>query len=1212
MGNEPSVPRGRREVAPQPRQSGNEDVIDRNSTSLSSPEGTNPTVASWKIAPEGWILFSPTPSVKQKQKQKNSSPGSAVQDCSTPSPSGKSHSSSVVVDEFYGETDISNNRNTTVRPSPCVSVPPEESIGFSSFEAKSDEEKVIEEKNLQDLSTRTNELEDISASTSRLPADDADVAHSEGMGGKNSGQQESDIDRQSCGVHGLLEPIGGDDFEAIVSDNCSASSMDVKTTENQPNQKIFTPALFAGKDNNRHREEKNRSAALIEAASPAVLAKIRNKTYDSGPEPQAEASSEVADGSFHTQMTSLQSLGWGRKFRKRQHSYSHKILHPSQSISSVDSVTSIGTDPDHLQSSEAQKKQKLGIHGPGRRLPPSVRTSPERSDLVLSRNEGAKQGQVLFTHSVDKDGTDDTIFDRFDAYVNAEPCTVQSSVTASKKGVVPNLSVEKDNEYTVSCPSVPQQVSTDIVSTINFPKELAPYNLPGNTDYAIVLGSRLRTRNKTNVKAKYDIPYQNFSYQRRCKAVVQREDGGEGEPCKFCAVGVTNYCHYHRGLVEDSSCRETSLDGRYTNDKSQCITLILDKNRRCAKKALPGKQCCRFHGSLGVCEEAMNPPQQYNNDGTRCVAIASVRCSFRAVENSVFCPAHIRSPPNECVPIDPVDNSAIGSRNRGKPIGDGESKRLHVESRLNDEHTNAVKESSFSDLPVAVQCEHTNDFGDSCCYQAFGEGPFCRIHRKGSQVDRKGRHKTSSEYVTSERSKRVEVRQASGNEYRCLFVSGTRCQNEVLPGSLVCPLHRDFRQKSNLIFDASWLGGLAGTHHSQQTPMTDAHESSSSVLSSREDEEDSSPDATSSNQSISDDEIETEQESISSFRDSEKDVVSAPSGSSSRVYTHSDFEGLWRRAEGFIGRTTDEIEDSKLVRAANGKMEKADSGRQLKAQYGRLLPNAMKKMLRILELTRQDVFLDVGHGIGNTCLYASFCTGCDSRGIEVVANRHSVAEVFSSLLNKFNRENPLGIGKINLRLGQLEDPQHMYFLTLGVTRAYVNNFNGVFADRSTKIGQKYFLDDYIAGLFALMAPGTIMVTFHPLSLGLDRTSVNELRKRHGMKTSDNASFFEFEKVRLGKAYNTVKWTKKSGNETVIFVYKYRRTFQLEGDNAVFLCSNPECENAINEVPIQAPIRNEEGRFVMNHCVCKYSPKNLRLSMRSISGSALGDDDNLNL
>ena len=113
-------------------------------------------------------------------------------------------------------------------------------------------------------------------------------------------------------------------------------------------------------------------------------------------------------------------------------------------------------------------------------------------------------------------------------------------------------------------------------------------------------------------------------------------------------------------------------------------------------------------------------------------------------------------------------------------------------------------------------------------------------------------------------------------------------------------------------------------------------------------------------------------------------------------------------------------------------------------------------MTELMELKKEDVFLDIGHGIGNTCMQAAFTVGCEARGIEVVFDRNSVAEVFRDNLDSQNKDspNPREVGEVILRHGRLEEEEHLDFLTKGVTRAYVNNFNGVFAERSSKGNQK--------------------------------------------------------------------------------------------------------------------------------------------------------------
>ncbi len=61
-----------------------------------------------------------------------------------------------------------------------------------------------------------------------------------------------------------------------------------------------------------------------------------------------------------------------------------------------------------------------------------------------------------------------------------------------------------------------------------------------------------------------------------------------------------------------------------------------------------------------------------------------------------------------------------------------------------------------------------------------------------------------------------------------------------------------------------------------------------------------------------------------------------------------------------------------------------------------------KLLTTILELTEDDIFLDFGHGIGNACLQAAYTIGCEARGIEVVSDRHFVAQQFSGDLARLN------------------------------------------------------------------------------------------------------------------------------------------------------------------------------------------------------------------
>ena len=61
-------------------------------------------------------------------------------------------------------------------------------------------------------------------------------------------------------------------------------------------------------------------------------------------------------------------------------------------------------------------------------------------------------------------------------------------------------------------------------------------------------------------------------------------------------------------------------------------------------------------------------------------------------------------------------------------------------------------------------------------------------------------------------------------------------------------------------------------------------------------------------------------------------------------------------------------------------------------------------LFHVLHLKRSDVFLDIGHGVGNTCLQAAYCIGCEARGIEIIKDRYQVSLDFAQKLDDVARE----------------------------------------------------------------------------------------------------------------------------------------------------------------------------------------------------------------
>lgn len=188
---------------------------------------------------------------------------------------------------------------------------------------------------------------------------------------------------------------------------------------------------------------------------------------------------------------------------------------------------------------------------------------------------------------------------------------------------------------------------------------------------------------------------------------------------------------------------------------------------------------------------------------------------------------------------------------------------------------------------------------------------------------------------------------------------------------------------------------------------------------------------------------------------------------------------------------------------------------------------------------------------------------------------------------------PLGV--VELREGNLVDARHLNFLTSHVTAAFVNNFNSVFAERASYKCEPT-LDFYVAGLFALMAPGARLATLHMLPLGLSRTQANAVRMNNGLCESKDASFYEVAVFNLGPANRCVSWSLGSTNTNMIKVYRYTRVEQSVL-RSVFLCCNKGCSNARDTVPIDA-VEIKSGRpFLLTGCnYCRWSPFTMRSAL----------------
>jgi len=242
---------------------------------------------------------------------------------------------------------------------------------------------------------------------------------------------------------------------------------------------------------------------------------------------------------------------------------------------------------------------------------------------------------------------------------------------------------------------------------------------------------------------------------------------------------------------------------------------------------------------------------------------------------------------------------------------------------------------------------------------------------------------------------------------------------------------------------------------------------------------------------------------------------------------------------------------------------------------------------------KSDYFYSICHGLGNAVVQTAFCVGCESRGVEVVPDRCRVAEQFQDLLTlgAFNIYTKKGdkrtIGKIEMREGSLTDIKNRQFMT-EANVVLVNNANDIFGVRSGTPKGKPTLDEHVAGLFAMMKPGTKMVTFHPLlCLGRCLIEENEWRVTNNLPQSIDASFFTCEKYSIGQ--RVVHWTDRD-----ITVFLYTKVKQNSEDGvALFLCRDKKCQGSRHATPAL----NEKTGLLQYLCAFCGTPRTVNTRIR---------------
>mmetsp|Transcript_54960 Transcript_54960/g.164636 ORF Transcript_54960/g.164636 Transcript_54960/m.164636 type:complete len:1336 (-) Transcript_54960:32-4039(-) len=315
------------------------------------------------------------------------------------------------------------------------------------------------------------------------------------------------------------------------------------------------------------------------------------------------------------------------------------------------------------------------------------------------------------------------------------------------------------------------------------------------------------------------------------------------------------------------------------------------------------------------------------------------------------------------------------------------------------------------------------------------------------------------------------------------------------------------------------------------------------------------------------------------------------------LFSLDEFTALWTSAvqKHMGGCDIDAIEKEKLIRQGNNEMY---SSHQKMAMYGRVKEHAFQRVIDLLELTNEDIFIDIGHGCGNAPIQAAFTTGCEARGIEILEGRFTISDILKRSIKEERDTLPDSqkkkVGLLTLRRGNFTDPSHQDFIT-SCNKLFVNNAEEIFGSRSVE-DKKRTLNSHLAGLFALMKPGTTMVTFERiLELGRSCTEENNARKMRGLPESADASFFDCKCHSLGS--NAVTWSQT--NELNVWVH---RRVRQSHQSAVFLCTNKKCK-ARNDA-----VENAREALLREKCAYCKQPR-LSPPRQTAKCSSESDSDN---
>jgi hypothetical protein len=298
----------------------------------------------------------------------------------------------------------------------------------------------------------------------------------------------------------------------------------------------------------------------------------------------------------------------------------------------------------------------------------------------------------------------------------------------------------------------------------------------------------------------------------------------------------------------------------------------------------------------------------------------------------------------------------------------------------------------------------------------------------------------------------------------------------------------------------------------------------------------------------------------------------------------------------------------------SSKLQEIERGRQVRdweksqeAHYGRMMPDAINRVFEFMELSQNDVFFDIGSGIGTLLLQAAYTIGCHSIGLELLEGRHAAALKLRDFVKtrvktwygKEARQVSVDFVKADVKTPEgakeFSDAIHIVNMTEdGAFKAFLNNFEGVLGDRSPCAVDGTSLEHYVAGQFASWPVGSQLVTISPLfCLGTPLERAKEELKRLGLMSkgdASHASFFSVDEMTVGPQNEVASWSYEGGCVKDVVAYKYTRIEQAGVEWSAFRCLNRMCPVARSGEAISALKLDDNSLPLINTCSCGYQPR----------------------